>query len=67
MSFPFGLKGKEPTPWKEPQPFEVLRAVENKDLMYLMVCGLRTFHRVGLMYFSGGQGPRIPCKCYLSI
>lgn len=38
LSLPFGSQKRDPGPWKEPQPFEVLRAVENKDLMYLMVC-----------------------------
>lgn len=37
LSFPFGQKAKEP--WKEPHSYEVLRAIENKDLTYLMVCG----------------------------
>lgn len=37
LSLPFGIQKRESEPWKEPQPFEVLRAVENKDLMYLMV------------------------------
>lgn len=37
LSFPFSQKAKEP--WKEPHSYEVLRAIENKDLMYLMVCG----------------------------
>jgi hypothetical protein len=37
LSFPFGQKAKEP--WKEPHSYEILRAIENKDLMYLMVCG----------------------------
>ncbi|KIM27520.1 hypothetical protein M408DRAFT_329967 [Serendipita vermifera MAFF 305830] len=44
MTLPFGLGNKEATPWKEPQPFEVLRAVENKDLMYLMEVRDRAFH-----------------------
>lgn len=26
---------KPPAGWKEPQPFEVFRAVENKDIMFL--------------------------------
>ncbi|GAW07655.1 hypothetical protein LENED_009663 [Lentinula edodes] len=30
--------------WKEPQPFEVLRAVERKDLIYLMEIRDRAFH-----------------------
>jgi len=37
LSFPFGQKAKEP--WKEPHSYEVLRAIENKDLIYLMVGG----------------------------
>ncbi|KAJ4466506.1 hypothetical protein J3R30DRAFT_2268970 [Lentinula aciculospora] len=30
--------------WKEPQPFEVLRAIERKDLVYLMEIRDRAFH-----------------------
>ncbi|KAL0570756.1 hypothetical protein V5O48_011199 [Marasmius crinis-equi] len=30
--------------WKEPQPFEVLRAVEQKDIVYLMEIRDRAFH-----------------------
>ncbi|KAF9075928.1 hypothetical protein BDP27DRAFT_1314741 [Rhodocollybia butyracea] len=30
--------------WKEPQPFEVLRAVERKDIIYLMEVRDRAFH-----------------------
>jgi hypothetical protein len=37
LSLPFGSQKRDLGPWKDPQPFEVLRAVENKDLMYLMV------------------------------
>jgi hypothetical protein len=37
LSLPFGMvRTTQPTTWREPQPFEVLRAVENKDIMYLM-------------------------------
>ncbi|CAK5275682.1 unnamed protein product [Mycena citricolor] len=28
--------GRVPTSWKDPQPFEILRAVEQKDILYLM-------------------------------
>ncbi|KAJ8698235.1 hypothetical protein PTI98_004968 [Pleurotus ostreatus] len=31
------------TPWKEPQPFEVFRAVEQKDIMFLMEIRDRAF------------------------
>ncbi|KAK7470743.1 hypothetical protein VKT23_002163 [Stygiomarasmius scandens] len=31
-------------PWKEPQPFEVLRAVERRDVMFLMEIRDRAFH-----------------------
>jgi len=35
--------GRGATSWKEPQPYEVLRAVENKDLMFLMEVRDRSF------------------------
>ncbi|KAJ7047456.1 hypothetical protein C8F04DRAFT_1058891 [Mycena alexandri] len=41
--------------WKEPQPFEVLRAVERKDVMYLMEIRDRSFHL--LVRMSGGITP----------
>ncbi|KAF5369836.1 hypothetical protein D9758_001133 [Tetrapyrgos nigripes] len=31
-------------PWKDPQPFEVLRAIEQKDIMFLMEIRDRAFH-----------------------
>ncbi|THV08644.1 hypothetical protein K435DRAFT_740905 [Dendrothele bispora CBS 962.96] len=36
------LNGKGP--WKDPQPYEVLRAVERKDVMFLMEIRDRAFH-----------------------
>lgn len=49
LTLPFGMiRTTEPTKWKEPQPYEVLRAVENRDLMYLMA--RRTFFH--LMTYS---------------
>lgn len=30
--------------WKEPQPWQVLKAVESKDIMYLMEVRDRAFH-----------------------
>ncbi|KAJ7068185.1 hypothetical protein C8F01DRAFT_1117211 [Mycena amicta] len=41
--------------WKEPQPYEVLRAVERKDIMYLMELRDRAFHL--LVRMSGGITP----------
>jgi len=41
--------------WKEPQPYEVLRAVERKDIMYLMDIRDRAFHL--LVRMSGGITP----------
>lgn len=41
--------------WKEPQPFEVLRAVERRDLLYLMEIRDRSFH-VCVMYISTTAG-----------
>ncbi|KAF7331985.1 hypothetical protein MKEN_00078800 [Mycena kentingensis (nom. inval.)] len=43
------------TSWKEPQPYEVLRAVERKDIMYLMEIRDRAFHL--LVRMSGGITP----------
>ncbi|KAJ7095297.1 hypothetical protein B0H15DRAFT_828923 [Mycena belliarum] len=48
-------EGKSQSPWKEPQPFEVLRAVERKDIMYLMEIRDRSFHL--LVRMSGGITP----------
>ncbi|KAF9055169.1 hypothetical protein BDZ89DRAFT_1055775 [Hymenopellis radicata] len=31
-------------PWRDPQPFEVFRAIERKDIMYLMEVRDRAFH-----------------------
>ncbi|KAG7449270.1 uncharacterized protein BT62DRAFT_945391 [Guyanagaster necrorhizus] len=42
-------------PWKEPQPFEVFRAVERKDIMYLMEIRDRAFHL--LLRKSGDATP----------
>ncbi|KAM6495962.1 hypothetical protein JOM56_008668 [Amanita muscaria] len=33
----------KPIPWKEPQPFEVFRAIEHKDIVYLMEVRDRAF------------------------
>ncbi|KAJ6539260.1 hypothetical protein B0H19DRAFT_961215 [Mycena capillaripes] len=44
-----------PHSWKEPQPYEVLRAVERKDIMYLMEIRDRAFHL--LVRMSGGITP----------
>ncbi|CCA71110.1 hypothetical protein PIIN_05045 [Serendipita indica DSM 11827] len=44
LSFPFGNQQRENVPWKDPQPYEVLRAVERKDLMFLMEVRDRAFH-----------------------
>ncbi|KAF7355222.1 hypothetical protein MSAN_01438000 [Mycena sanguinolenta] len=46
---------KSQSSWKEPQPFEVLRAVERKDIMYLMEVRDRAFHL--LVRMSGGITP----------
>jgi len=49
VSFP-GSPRRMPAPppkprgWKEPQPFEVLRAIENKDIMMLMEVRDHAFH-----------------------
>ncbi|KAJ7179239.1 hypothetical protein C8R46DRAFT_1159886 [Mycena filopes] len=43
--------------WKEPQPFEVLRAVERRDLLYLMEIRDRSFHVCLLVRMSGGITP----------
>lgn len=55
LSFPFGGQKKDPGPWKEPQSFEVLRAVENKDVMYLMVCEKRSHLGSDLTLLVGSQ------------
>lgn len=39
----FQSKGPPSAPWREPQPFEVLRAVERKDIMFLMEIRDRAF------------------------
>jgi len=44
-------------PWKDPEPWEVLRAVENKDVSYLMEVRDRAFH--ALVRPSGGVTPLI--------
>ncbi|KAI9512168.1 hypothetical protein F5148DRAFT_1273809 [Russula earlei] len=44
-------------PWKDPEPWEVLRAVENKDVIYLMEVRDRAFH--ALVCPSGGLTPLI--------
>ncbi|KAH9999339.1 hypothetical protein BJV77DRAFT_940102 [Russula vinacea] len=44
-------------PWKDPEPWEVLRAVENKDVMYLMEVRDHAFH--ALVRPSGGVTPLI--------
>ncbi|TFY72739.1 hypothetical protein EVG20_g247 [Dentipellis fragilis] len=41
--------------WKEPEPYEVLRAVERRDVMYLMEVRDRAFHL--LVRQSGGVTP----------
>ncbi|KAJ7179908.1 hypothetical protein C8R43DRAFT_1055888 [Mycena crocata] len=46
---------KSQSSWKEPQPYEVLRAVERKDIMYLMEIRDRSFHL--LVRMSGGITP----------
>ncbi|KAJ3764166.1 hypothetical protein EV360DRAFT_91437 [Lentinula raphanica] len=38
------LNSKSSSAWKEPQPFEILAAVERKDVMYLMQVRDRAFH-----------------------
>jgi len=43
--------------WRDPEPWEVLRAVENKDVMYLMEVRDRAFH--ALVRPSGGVTPLI--------
>ncbi|THH17941.1 hypothetical protein EW146_g2945 [Bondarzewia mesenterica] len=43
------------TVWQEPQPYEVLRAVERKDIAYLMEVRDRAFHL--LVRRSGGVTP----------
>lgn len=37
-------KPQKPAGWKEPQPFEIFRAVENKDVMFLMQVRDHAFH-----------------------
>ncbi|KAI0307340.1 hypothetical protein B0F90DRAFT_1932148 [Multifurca ochricompacta] len=44
-------------PWKDPEPWEVLRAVENKNVNYLMEVRDRAFH--ALVRPSGGVTPLI--------
>jgi len=44
-------------PWKDPEPWEVLRAVENKDVNYLMEVRDHAFH--ALVRPSGGVTPLI--------
>ncbi|KAF8268239.1 hypothetical protein EI94DRAFT_1195765 [Lactarius quietus] len=44
-------------PWRDPEPWEVLRAVENKDVMFLMEVRDRAFH--ALVRPSGGVTPLI--------
>ncbi|KAI0303224.1 hypothetical protein BC826DRAFT_1089604 [Russula brevipes] len=44
-------------PWKDPEPWEVLRAVESKDVIYLMEVRDRAFH--ALVRPSGGVTPLI--------
>ncbi|KAH9977971.1 hypothetical protein BGW80DRAFT_1456104 [Lactifluus volemus] len=44
-------------PWKDPEPWEVLRAVEDKDVLYLMEVRDRAFH--ALVRPSGGVTPLI--------
>jgi len=44
-------------PWKDPEPWEVLRAVENKDVSYLMEVRDRAFN--ALVRPSGGVTPLI--------
>nr|GAT54022.1 predicted protein [Mycena chlorophos] len=53
----FGSIFKQPKSngWKEPQPFEILRAVERKDLVYLSEVRDRAFHL--LVRMSGGITP----------
>ncbi|TFY77297.1 hypothetical protein EWM64_g6717 [Hericium alpestre] len=46
---------KAKQPWKEPEPYEILRAVESKDIMYLMEIRDRAFHL--LIRRSGGVTP----------
>ncbi|KAI9448217.1 hypothetical protein H4582DRAFT_1899286 [Lactarius indigo] len=43
--------------WRDPEPWEVLRAVENKDVIYLMEVRDRAFH--ALVRPSGGVTPLI--------
>ncbi|KAH9966128.1 hypothetical protein BC827DRAFT_1265183 [Russula dissimulans] len=44
-------------PWRDPEPWEVLRAVENKDVIYLMEVRDRAFN--ALVRPSGGVTPLI--------
>ncbi|KAI0269162.1 hypothetical protein BC834DRAFT_967815 [Gloeopeniophorella convolvens] len=55
----FGLKKapKASTSWKDPESWEVLRAIERKDITYLMEVRDRAFHT--LIRPSGGTTPLI--------
>ncbi|KAI0284950.1 hypothetical protein BGY98DRAFT_1146873 [Russula aff. rugulosa BPL654] len=53
MTKPSKSKG----PWKDPEPWQVLRAVENKDITYLMEVRDHAFH--ALVRSSGGVTPLI--------
>ncbi|KAG8858598.1 hypothetical protein FRB91_009566 [Serendipita sp. 411] len=45
LSFPLGQsQQRQASPWKDPEPYEVLRAVERKDLIYLSEVRDRAFH-----------------------
>lgn len=48
---------KSKGPWKDPEPWEVLRAVENKDITYLMEVRDHAFY--ALVRSSGGVTPLI--------
>ncbi|KAH9947265.1 hypothetical protein B0H21DRAFT_692334 [Amylocystis lapponica] len=37
-------RGQAKKPWKDPEPFEIFRAIEKKDIMFLMEVRDRAFH-----------------------
>ncbi|KZT12711.1 uncharacterized protein LAESUDRAFT_12495 [Laetiporus sulphureus 93-53] len=46
-------------PWKEPEPYEVFRAVEKKDIMFLMEVRDKAFHL--LLRKNGDASPLLHC------
>jgi hypothetical protein len=65
-SIPLKRKTLHDRNWKDPQPYEVLRAVERKDIMYLMVKGFIVLHRLILITSLGNPRQSIPCGWILA-